>query len=742
MLVLFTLLLSIQSLVAQNFTLCHKDSSTSGSDQDLFQISWVNTNFDANQFKYTFNILGIATRENITNLNPQHSYYAAARTEISLGVSDAHSTVALNRFCQDVYQDCPVIMNNYTLIQKTVQLPYTNVPLLDIIAQYSAWTGDQTHITCLTLAPIAYQSPLWTRLFRYIPIGVAALALITTCVAIYATTPIDRDEITVNYFPTALQLALPSVFQVIYYAQFIVTMGQLNLSYPKFYPLFASDFAWSFLMFPSQWITQNTSLANQSAQQPPAIDGMSSYAANIGLDVNDVFITVFVYFLLLVALCLIGLAIVWLIAKLQKIVSTADAADDKYTDGAYLGLLRIPQPTRNSIAAILLECVTLCYLPLTITSLYQLMLPSYWYMLLVAALVVVFLSFLLYGWIAFVMLKLGDAASVLIQSATFARIGFLYCLFSDGHATFFFATIVYNMITSLMVGIFQKNGTAQLIVIIIIEAAYLVITLIKWPYVTKQMNAFFTLIGFLRLMSTLLNITHVASLSISDYTKQCVAYTQVCFHMLAFVLFLCVEVKNLLAILLGTSDKYFEEDDTMTVRMMTWPRYRRNTNRSYFNQQEEQQSENRSLIDASANNNTSKPSHVPKSPYRRHLSMVPPLSTNSSSRITPPALPPHIEMSKLSSANQSTIPLLLVPPIAVTNDMTTIDVNDTSNVTIAATSNRSKHYSDSNLHSKNNDTAGDSLDDSYSSMTHRWSDTGIQHIMQKSHNHKRKYPHI
>ncbi|KAL0141142.1 hypothetical protein V8B55DRAFT_1513577 [Mucor lusitanicus] len=705
LILLSVLLLSIQSIVAQNFTLCHKDSGSSSTDQNLFQISWVNANFDANQFKYTLSILGIATRENITNLNPQHSYYAAAKTEIRLGVSDTRTTVALDRFCEDVYQDCPVIMNNYTLIQKTVQLPYTNVPLLDIIAQYSAWTGDQTPITCLALAPIAYQNPVWTRLFQYVPIGVAALALVTTGVAIYATTPLDRDEITVNCFPTALQLvALPGVFQVVYYAQFIVTMGQLNLSYPKFYPLFASDFAWSFLMLPSQWITKHTGLAaaNQSMQQPPAIDGMSNYTANIGLDIYDIFITVFVYWLLLVALCLIGLAIVWLIAKLQKIISTADAADDKYTGGAYLGLLKIPQPTWNSIAAILLQCVTLCYLPLTISSLYQLMLPSsHWYMLLVAALVVVFLSFLLYGWIACVVLKLGDTASVLIQSATFARIGFLYCLFSDGHATFFFATVVYNMITSLMVGIFQKNGTAQLIVIIVIEAAYLVFTLLQWPYVTKQMNVFFTLIGFLRLSSTLLNITHVASLSISDYTKQCVAYAQVCFHMLAFVLFLCVELKNLLAILLGTSDKHFEEGDTMPVRMMIWPRYKRNTSRlSYFNPEEEeeeqQQSENRSLIVGASN--TSKPSSRGRSP---------------------PALPPHIEMLRLSSLNPSTVPLLSVPPIAATNDMTTIDLNDTtSNSTIAATSDRSKHYSNSNLHN-----------------------IGMRQTMQKNHK-QRQYPLI
>ncbi|KAL9555662.1 hypothetical protein PS6_002745 [Mucor atramentarius] len=639
------------------------------------------------------NKLGIATRENITNLNPQHSYYAAAKTEISLGASDKLTTIALNRFCQDVFQDCPVIMNNYTLIQKTVQLPNTNVPLFDVIAQYSAWTGDQTPITCLTLAPIAYQSPLCTRLFRYVPIGVAGLALVTTCIAAYATTPIDRDEITVNYFPTALQLALPSVFQVIYYAQFIVTMGQLNLSYPKFYPLFASDFAWSFLLLPSNWITQNTRLANPPTQRPPTIDGMSNYTDNIGLNANHVFVTVLVYFLLLTALCLIGLAIVWLIAKLQKIISAADAADDgKYTDTGYLGTLKIPQPTWNSSAALLLKCVTLCYLPLTVASLYQLMLPSYWYMLLVAALVVVFISFLLYGWIAYVVLKLGDTASVLTQSATFTRIGFLYCLFSDGHATFFFATIVYNIITSLMVGIFQKNGTAQLIVIIVIEAAHLVSTLIKWPYVSRQMNVFFTLIGFLKLTNTLLNITHVASLSISEYTKQCVAYAQICFHMLSFGLFLFVELKNLMAILLGASDEQFEKGDTMPVRMMTWPRYKRNSNRSYFHPEQEQQNENRLLIDAS---DASKPSHVSRSPYRRHLSGIPPVSIGNTS--SPPALPPHLELPRLSSADPSTIPLLPVPPIAAANDMTTIDLNETSNITKPATcSHMSKYYSDTN----------------------------------------------
>lgn len=77
------------------------------------QISWANMNFDSNQFKYTLNILGIATRENIINLNKQHSYYAAAKTEMVASLLDKHTTASFNRFCQDVYQENrPVIMNN------------------------------------------------------------------------------------------------------------------------------------------------------------------------------------------------------------------------------------------------------------------------------------------------------------------------------------------------------------------------------------------------------------------------------------------------------------------------------------------------------------------------------------------------------------------------------------------------------------------------------------------------------
>ncbi|KAI9487377.1 MAG: hypothetical protein EXX96DRAFT_450736, partial [Benjaminiella poitrasii] len=160
------------------------------------------------------------------------------------------------QFCKDVVNGCPILANNWTLLQKTLQLQEFHVPLADISAQYSAWTGDQDRITCVTFATIGYQDYTWARLFLYIPVSIGVFTIFTTLFSIYATTPVDRrDEwITFNYLPAALQLRLPGVFEVIHYAQFIFTMGLLNLAYPKFYPLFSSNFAWSFLLFPSQWI--------------------------------------------------------------------------------------------------------------------------------------------------------------------------------------------------------------------------------------------------------------------------------------------------------------------------------------------------------------------------------------------------------------------------------------------------------------------------------------------------------
>ncbi|KAI9487378.1 MAG: hypothetical protein EXX96DRAFT_456042, partial [Benjaminiella poitrasii] len=123
-------------------------------------------------------------------------------------------------------------------------------------------------------------------------------------------------------------------------------------------------------------------------------------------------------------------------------------------------------------------------------------------------------------------------------------------------------------------GIFQRNGTAQLIVIIIAESMYFVLHLIKWPYATKQINLFYITIGFFRLTNVLLTIVHLPGLHFLEYDKQCVAYTQICFHMLCFILFFIVALKNVFSIILGTQDEHFDERNLVPVRMLRWPRYK------------------------------------------------------------------------------------------------------------------------------------------------------------------------
>ncbi|KAI7898144.1 uncharacterized protein BX663DRAFT_420334, partial [Cokeromyces recurvatus] len=126
-----------------------------------------------------------------------------------------------------------------------------------------------------------------------------------------------------------------------------------------------------------------------------------------------------------------------------------------------------------------------------------------------------------------------------------------------------------------IVGLFQRNGTAQLIVIIVIETIYFGLQLFKCPYATNQINIFYITIGFFRLSHVLLNIVYLPSLQLSEHDKQVVAYVQICFHMLCFILLFSFTLKNLFNILLGTLDNQFKgQNPVPAVRMLRWRRYK------------------------------------------------------------------------------------------------------------------------------------------------------------------------
>lgn len=224
---------------------------------------------------------------------------------------------------------------------------------------YQAYTPDNISFTCLDIAPVGYQNPIWREVLIAIPVAFAVFAAIVTVFSIYVTSTDAEQDILIaasNYGiePSALRLKTPGLFDVVYYAQFIVVTGQLNIKYPVFYPLFTSNFSWSSLLFtpdlingvvntifPSDlannatgWYHSEPGLSlnkrqigfgsanNDSYPVVVAGTGMANFANAVGLDVRALFITSLVFYLIILAAVIVLCVIVCIIFECTTVSSS------------------------------------------------------------------------------------------------------------------------------------------------------------------------------------------------------------------------------------------------------------------------------------------------------------------------------------------------------------------------------------------------------------------------------------
>ncbi|KAI7868296.1 hypothetical protein BDF14DRAFT_1694884, partial [Spinellus fusiger] len=177
--------------------------------------------------------------------------------EIMVGFTSTVKTIY--SFCPDAVNGCPITPGASVVLSKSVTIPSINLPLADISAHYSVLTAEKTPLLCTTLASVGYQHTTWRYIFILVPIVFAVFAVFVSLIVSFSAFNESEYDIFLfisNYaiLPAILRLKTPGLFDLIYYAQFIVTTGQLSLSYPAFYSLFTSNFSWSFFLIPVQWI--------------------------------------------------------------------------------------------------------------------------------------------------------------------------------------------------------------------------------------------------------------------------------------------------------------------------------------------------------------------------------------------------------------------------------------------------------------------------------------------------------
>lgn len=203
----------------------------------------------------------------------------------------------------------------------------------------------------------------------------------------------------------------------------------------------------------------------------------------------------------------------------------------------------------------------------------QLMLPAPVVILLFAALVLVFHIFLVYGYIAFVLLDVRPPSLVFSDLTLLLRYGSLYNAYTDDHFHFFLYGLIHRIVTGALVGWINIPGLSQILVIFVSESYFLFQHLRRRPYASKHVNMLHILCGCFRIIIVALTFVYIEPFGIPDVSKQMVAWAQIILHFAMFLLVLfAVPVRNLVVLMTGLADDEIYETSAPPARMAWWRR--------------------------------------------------------------------------------------------------------------------------------------------------------------------------
>jgi hypothetical protein len=212
-----------------------------------------------------------------------------------------------------------------------------------------------------------------------------------------------------------------------------------------------------------------------------------------------------------------------------------------------------------------------------VLSFYQLMIPSRWYITLLAAFFIV-ISLLFFGFVAIKLFQIRPASFIYTEFVLLLRYGSLYNTYTDDTFHFFIALVVYKSLVAAMIGLFQTSGLAQLILVILAEASLTLGLYLRRPYADSHVNFFQFIFGLIRTLILFLNITYLPQLQATYMAKQYVGYVQMAIHCFAYFIFLIFQIKNIVVIFTGLTDDELDESGRPPARMVIWRKKKRTPN--------------------------------------------------------------------------------------------------------------------------------------------------------------------
>ncbi|KAI7860215.1 hypothetical protein BDC45DRAFT_421095, partial [Circinella umbellata] len=125
-----------------------------------------------------------------------------------------------------------------------------------------------------------------------------------------------------------------------------------------------------------------------------------------------------------------------------------------------------------------------------------------------------------------------------------------------------------------MTGWFSVSGVAQMAVLLLFEAAYFTLHILRRPYASRHVNIQHIIFGAFRLVILFLNIGYLDTLEALDRNKQALAYTQITLHCIVFLMMFLFPIRNLVVLVTGLADDEINETGAPPARMAFWRRKR------------------------------------------------------------------------------------------------------------------------------------------------------------------------
>ncbi|ORX95906.1 hypothetical protein K493DRAFT_22287 [Basidiobolus meristosporus CBS 931.73] len=398
---------------------------------------------------------------------------------------------------------CPTSAGNVTL-NKVLSVPNYS-PFVDVNVTGVLIDENNGEYGCFTVL-VSQTEETYNHIVTIVMLCTLALPILTLAFAYFFGDVQDIFAYTSNLGVTrqAQSLRYPSFFDLVYHLQFLVVLGLLNLDYSLFYQQFLFRLH-SVMGILGDSVTNGGAIKAQASSHLPIEDrGITFFTHFVGLEPSGLLVSLLILmaFVLLAVLVVSGLIIGVAVLVMRS-------------DGSSYSQKKLFAFTLGNILRFLL----LFHLPLTLFAFNQLMIHDPIWLTVVAAVLVVVVSFAIIGGSLIYLTKFSQSSTIFIDAFYILMFGPLYNNYTPNSYRYAWVRFGDHLVLAAIVAFGQSNGLVQLVLVLCREVALFYAILGVHPYVSTSVNVWEGIYQAFRVVLVALLFVYLPAVKASSEAK-------------------------------------------------------------------------------------------------------------------------------------------------------------------------------------------------------------------------------